>query len=375
MPETVEELVTKHTRRELEEMALKLGIDSLGGTKAQLAETIIEASKKSIPKEAPKQMESLKIAAPIQDADAAKKAMLKEAPRTPAPMIEKPKEIPKAKPMGSKGVLAKSRAINKAAGDFQKAGWEIRDEGIRNMNKGIVGFRKDLDAQISENLQASANFNNGASEIRSDMDQMSRDMQKFGKDLREDGMRRMSKGVNALRRDIGSQMKENQQAVDNMNSGAREIRSEMGQMSREMQKFGKDLRDDGARRLQKGVAEINKNVANFKVAIDAQAKVNEEGVARFNADSKAIRSEMDKMSREFQKAGKTIREDGIREMQKGVSQFNKGLSMQIKANKDASMKMAAGARQIQANARAYQGEIERYMEQDLKNYAHDFYYG
>lgn len=47
MEETVEELVTKHTRRELEEMAVKLGIQSLGGTKAQLAESIIEARRRA----------------------------------------------------------------------------------------------------------------------------------------------------------------------------------------------------------------------------------------------------------------------------------------------------------------------------------------
>ena len=38
--ETFDELVTKHTRRELEELALKYGIENLGGTKSQLAEFI-----------------------------------------------------------------------------------------------------------------------------------------------------------------------------------------------------------------------------------------------------------------------------------------------------------------------------------------------
>ena len=50
--ETFDELVTKHTRRDLEELALKYGLESLGGTKSQLAEFIIEAMKKQ--KEAPK---------------------------------------------------------------------------------------------------------------------------------------------------------------------------------------------------------------------------------------------------------------------------------------------------------------------------------
>lgn len=379
MPETVEELVTKHTRRELEEMALKLGIDSLGGTKAQLAETIIEASKKAMLKEASMQMEPVKepvkVAAILSDADASKKPIQKEAPRAPAPMIEKPKEFVKVRPAGKKGVLAKVHAIEKATGNLQKSGREIREEGIRAMNKGIVEFRKDLDAQIGENLKDIANMNSGAKEIRSEMDQMSADMQKFGKDLREDGMRKMNKGVSALRRDINSQKNENQEAAANLNKGAEEIRSESDQMSRDMQKFGKDLREDGTRRLLLGVEEMNKNAAAFKVAIDAQVKINREDVASFKADSMELMSEMDKTSREFQKAGKTIRESGARELQKGINQFNRGLSLQIKANKDSSMKMAAGAREIQAKARAYQGEIQRYQEQNLKNYVRDFYFG
>jgi methyl-accepting chemotaxis protein len=356
-------------------MALKLGIDSLGGTKAQLAETIIEASKKAMQKEASKQMEPIKMVASLADADATKKPMEKEAPRAPAPMIEKPKEFVKVRPVGTKGVLAKAHAAEKASEELQKAGREIREEGIRAMNKGIVEFRNDLDAQIGENLEAIANLNNGAKEIRSEMGQMSRDMQKFGKDLREDGMRKMNKGVSALRREVNSQISENLEAAANLNKGAEAIHSEADQMSRDMQKFGKDLREDGTRRLLKGVAEMNKNAAAFKVAIDAQVKVNKECVASFNAGSREIRSDMDKTSREFQKAGKAIRESGARELQKGVSQFNKGLSLQIKANKDSSMKIAAGARELQANVRAYQGDIQRYQEQNLKNYVRDFYFG
>jgi hypothetical protein len=43
--ETFDELVTKHTRRELEELALKYGVENLGGTKSQLADSILDAIK------------------------------------------------------------------------------------------------------------------------------------------------------------------------------------------------------------------------------------------------------------------------------------------------------------------------------------------
>jgi len=98
MPETVEDLVTKHTRRELEELALKLGIDSLGGTKAQLAETIVEAMKKA------SQKEPVKAAAPVSavppaNFEVGKVSMQKEPTKEPVkeiPAAEKPKEIPAA---------------------------------------------------------------------------------------------------------------------------------------------------------------------------------------------------------------------------------------------------------------------------------------
>jgi len=74
--ETFDELVTKHTRRELEELALKYGVENLGGTKSQLADAILEAIKKQ--KDQPK-------------------AAVQPRPKE-APMVEKPK--PTAKPVG-----------------------------------------------------------------------------------------------------------------------------------------------------------------------------------------------------------------------------------------------------------------------------------
>ena len=98
--ETFDELVTKHTRRELEELAQKLGVENLG-TKSQLAEAILEASKKQKEKELPKTI-----------------------PASPkeAPMIEKPKSAAKSVVRGTKGVMAKSAAIDSKVAVLQKAG-------------------------------------------------------------------------------------------------------------------------------------------------------------------------------------------------------------------------------------------------------------
>ncbi len=81
MSETFEELVTNHTRRELEEMAMKLGVETLGGTKSQLAESILDASRKATPKN---------VAEPVSW----------EHPREATPTMEKPKVLQKHSSLG-----------------------------------------------------------------------------------------------------------------------------------------------------------------------------------------------------------------------------------------------------------------------------------
>lgn len=262
--ETFDELVTKHTRRELEELALKLGIENLGGTKSQLAEFILDASKKH--KDAPK--------SPPQ-------ASPKEAP-----MIEKPKSPAKpAANFGKDGVLAKANAIKNKTADLRKSGKEIRDEGIREMNQAVKEF------QTAGNI-----------------------------------------------------------------------------LSRNMSSEAQKMIEDGQKRFNQGQVE-------FKRAIDAQIKDNIEAVSKMHTGTKEIIASSEKMSREFQKAGRNIREDGMRNLQNGLAKFQSNLNVQIKENREAASKMHSGARDLQARAISFHNEIHRYQEQDLKNYVRDFYYG
>jgi hypothetical protein len=131
--ETFDELVTKHTRRDLEELALKYGLENLGGTKSQLAEYILEAMKKQ--KEPPKSTPHV-------------------SPKE-ASMIEKPKGAAKPAGFGKKGVLAKANAIDNKAADLQKAGKEIRDEGIREMTKAVKEFQAAGNT-LSRNMHSEA---------------------------------------------------------------------------------------------------------------------------------------------------------------------------------------------------------------------------
>ena len=261
--ETFDELVTKHTRRELEELALKYGVENLGGTKSQLADSILDAIKKQ--KDQPK---------------AAMQPRTKEAP-----MVEKTKPAAKLAGVGKLGVMAKAAAINGKATELHKAGTGIREQGIREMNKGVKEF------------------------------QSARDW-----------------------------------------------------MSKEMHSDARKMIEDGQRRFQLGQAE-------FRRSLDAQIKENQEAAAKFHSGAREIQSSQEMMSREFQKAGRNIRDEGYRNLQNGLNRFRGDLDAQIKENREAVSKLNSGARELQGRAASFQNEIHRYLEQDLKSYIRNFYYG
>ena len=226
--ETFDELVTKHTRRELEELAQKLGVENLGVTKSQLADAILGASKKQKEKELPKTI-----------------------PASPkeAPMVEKPKSAAKSVVRGTKGVMAKSVAIDSKAAELQKAGREIREDGIRRMNKGVKEFH-------------------------SACDEVAREMQSDGRKMMEDGRQRFELGQSEFKRSLDAQIKENHGAVARMQASQEK-------MSRSFQKAGKDIRDSGHRNLQKGLNEFQ-GIVNFQV------KENQKAVVKLNSGAREL---------------------------------------------------------------------------------------
>jgi len=298
MSETFEELVTNHTRRELEEMAMKLGVEPLGGTKSQLAESILDASRKATPKN---------VAEPVSW----------EHPREATPTMEKPKAAAKVQFLGKTGVMAKISAANKTAGELEKAGKKIRDEGIRKMTTGIAEFNKVVDSQVKENKEAAAM----------------------------------------------------------MNSGVLALQAEANKMSGEMREKSKDLHERSRKMLEDGIQKFEAGQADFKKSLDAQKKSNENSVAKFNSGVRDLHSSTLKMSREVQKAGKEIRDEGERNLHKGLAEFERSLRSQMKENQKAVSKIGSGAVELQGKIRTFQGEMHRYQEQDLKNFVRDFYYG
>ena len=210
--ETFDELITKHTRRDLEELALKYGTENLGGTKSQLAESILEAMKKQ--KEPPKSTPQV---SPTLQVSPIPQVSPKEAP-----MIEKSKPAAKVATVGKKGVMAKVTALNSKTAE---------------MKQGIAVFKKSVAVQSKENQEAAAKIYSGARAIQSGIDSQIKENQeaaaKFNsgvKTLQKENHEAAAKiysGAKAIQSGIDAQIKENHMAAAKIHSGAVSLQNEI----------------------------------------------------------------------------------------------------------------------------------------------------
>lgn len=213
MKETAEELVAKHTRRRLEEMAEKLGIETLGiGNKTTLAEAIINAKEKASAKKMPKPP--------------------KETSKAAAPAKAQPKP-----PIGKKGVLAKRAAI---------------------------------DAQVKENEEAAANIGSGVKELRKDIADMRSAMDLKAREMLHEGTIKLQKGIREMHRGMGAQIKENEKAASKMGMGVREmqkgikeIQSAIGNKTVALQ-AGVEEMYSGVKEIQNGIREMENAFREFQ---------------------------------------------------------------------------------------------------------------
>lgn len=170
MAETAEQFAAKHTRREIEEMAEKLGINTVGISKLKLAGSVIEARKKPVAKETQKvkQVKEVKAFKPVQ-----------------------------TKPMhtiGKRGVLAKQADIEKKAGEIESFVSELHRSAVDMAQKGAMEMKKGINAQIKENEKAAVKMDSGVKEIHAGIKQMQADMDKKAADIQK-GVREMHRGV------------------------------------------------------------------------------------------------------------------------------------------------------------------------------------
>lgn len=370
MEETLEELVTKHTRRELEEIAVKLHIQNLGGTKAQLAESIIEARRTLQPT-------MPTVTQPTVIAPAEARAPTDKPAEKP---VDKAKEAPKAKPstepeIGTEGVMAMHRSMEKAAGEFRRAGKALREEGVIEMAKGVGELKRATEMLESENRKAVSKIRTGVRQIRLSTDKMSGVFVASGKKIRDDGAKDLAIGLKKFSGNLNQQIMENSEASAKIKSGAAEIRTNADMLSKDMQiavglihQAGRKIRADG----EKAQAA---RVKQFRSGLVQQIRENRDAVSRMHTGSGEISSSMIAMSKDFRKAGRKMREDGARVLYSGIKQFRTSVDSQIKDNQAASSRMHAAAMDLQARSASYQQEIQRYIDQDLKSYVKDFYYG
>ncbi|MDO9097740.1 MAG: hypothetical protein Q7U60_06430 [Candidatus Methanoperedens sp.] len=170
MTGTAEELAAEHTRRELEGMAEKLGIGTVGiGTKVDLAAALIKAKQTSKPK--------VEIKARVKPA------------------------------FGKKGVLAKRADMDNKAKEMQKG----FDAQIKANEKAVARIGSGIKQQIKANEGAAAKIGTGIdAQIKEN----------------EDAVAKIGTGIDA-------QMKENEKAVARIGSGVTELQNEMGNYTKD----------------------------------------------------------------------------------------------------------------------------------------------
>ncbi|MCX8206341.1 MAG: hypothetical protein N3G75_00710 [Methanothrix sp.] len=272
MDETVEELVTKHTRRELEEMAVQLGIQNLGGTKAQLAESIIEAKRKAQP-----QIIEPKPVEVQMKPEERKEVPAKAAEVKPAVSAEIPSAVQ------GRGVRARQEAMRRKSAELRSAGVAIRDEGVSRMAKSVSALKKSIEEQATENKRGIAKIRTGVRQMKLSIGKTSEELRKSGERIREEGARELNEGLRRFRADLDSQIRENRDAVSRMGSGAAEIRSTMDKMSIDFKRSGERIREEGARGLNEGLR-------RFRADLDSQIRENRDAISKMNTAAKELHS-------------------------------------------------------------------------------------
>ena len=292
MEEFPDELVAKYTRKELEAMAIDLEVDPVGlTTKALLAEAIFEARRMI--------KEMTLLAGPAEPSEVVVPPEITEEAKgkTEVPPMEAemaPPEVVSAEkvPMvnlqvGVNGVLAKkaaideeSRSMHEKALAIQKAGQNMRQDGIKHMHKAI-------EAQVKENERSIKSFDQGAEEIRIEIGKKSWSMrkkasaiQKAGQNMRQDGIKHMQKRVSEMQKAIDAQVKENERSLKNFDNGVEEIRIDIDKESRSMTKKALEIQKAGQKMRLDGIKQMQKNVGDFKAEIDEFVKLDMENYVK-----------------------------------------------------------------------------------------------
>jgi len=189
-----EELAAEHTRRELEKMAEKLGIGTIGiGTKVHLAAAIIKAKEKASAKEMPKSKAEVK-------------ARVKPA-------------------IGKKGVFAKCAAIDAQIKENEKAVVVI-GAGVREIQNGIKDMRSAMDDKTMEMQKGVEEMHKGINaQIKAN----------------EKAAAKMGIGVKEMHKSIVAQVKENEVAAAMMDAGVKEFQNGIKEFQNETANYIKDF--------------------------------------------------------------------------------------------------------------------------------------
>lgn len=197
MTETAGELAAEHTRRELEGMAEKLGIGTIGiGNKVSLAAAIIKAKEKASAKEMPKPKAEVK-------------ARVKPA-------------------IGKKGVFAKRTAIDAQIKENEEA-VVVFGAGVREIESGIKDMRSAMDDKAME-------MQKGVDEMHKSIHAQIKANEKAAAKMGI-GVKEMHKGIKKFQSAIGNKTIELQNGVKEMYSGIKVIQTGIQDMETKFREY------------------------------------------------------------------------------------------------------------------------------------------
>lgn len=201
----LEELVEKHTRRELEKTAYELGIDATDlkkfSNKTKIAEAILMARGK-----------------------------------------------PLKTRIGRKGVFAKLAAIDRTVMEVERsvkrinsevrsmvkgnieAAERMHDEGARALNAGVKELQMSIKTQVKMNADAAAKIDAGAIEVQKGIGAQAMENADTAKRMLDEAATTLEEGAKELQKGIAAQVQENSTAAKKIGTGVRDLQSQIKDM-------------------------------------------------------------------------------------------------------------------------------------------------
>jgi phosphoribosyl-dephospho-CoA transferase len=173
-----------------------------------------------------------------------------------------------------------SRSMHEKALAIQKAGQNMRQDGIKHMQKAIDAQVKENERSRKNFDQGLEEIRIEIDKKSRSMRKKVSAIQKAGQNMRQDGIKHMQSRVSEMQKAIDAQVKENERSLKNFDQGVEEIRIDIDNESRSMTKKALEIQKAGQKMRLDGIKQMQKNVGDFKAEIDEFVKLDMENYVK-----------------------------------------------------------------------------------------------